>query len=519
MTLVRTFLLLISTHTTLSHYGYFYYKYTKFARSQPLPQSWSSDWESVSSVFSPAPSKKLDVRWRNSGLVEAGDTVPVTVMTDKPVGMRWGSEYGALYTVMLLDAGISRVLPKMYVHWMLTNVPGNNIQQGTEVMRYVTPFSLEFTEDGEFITDTVNSSHPLILAVFKQNSGSIIIRDETQAGCTPDIVDNRIVDYKELQSKYDLELVAGNFLYMPYSGYATHDMVCRISKCTGTAWPFPIPGINDLEECQPRTDIMDITTRGPARGKEEQYSKYTSKYSPDSVTHIIQDTAPDLSTGKATEYTALEGAFSGAEIFSNNLASTLDGTWDATFFTYVDLAATEVLFFDWFIAQPTVTPLPDKTPVIQRLAPLFPAMSGNKAFAIVLSRPLDQDFDILNINKEPGWVFDLQIVQVREGMEEEFQELRKKVISLSRNIRDVEDVFTFEVDRDILTDPRGLLREETERYELTIVSYKSRAARQRAIYEAQQFPEFEMLSDTFDCVACALMTENTRPEYYPPFSV
>ena len=166
-----------------------------------------------------------------------------------------------------------------------------------------------------------------------------------------------------------------------------------------------------------------------------------------------------------------------------------------------------------------MTPLPDKTPVIQRLAPLFPAMSGNKAFAIVLSRPLDQDFDILNINKEPGWVFDLQIVQVREGMEEEFQELRKKVISLSRNIRDVEDVFTFEVDRDILTDPRGLLREETERYELTIVSYKSRAARQRAIYEAQQFPEFEMLSDTFDCVACALMTENTRPEYYPPFSV
>ena len=47
----------------------------------------------------------MDVRWRNSGLVEAGDTVPVTVMTDKPVGMRWGSEYGALYTVMLLDAG------------------------------------------------------------------------------------------------------------------------------------------------------------------------------------------------------------------------------------------------------------------------------------------------------------------------------------------------------------------------------------------------------------------------------
>ena len=118
------------------------------------------------------------------------------------------------------------MLPKMYVHWMLTNVPGNQIHQGTEVMRYVTPFSLEFTESGDFITDPVNSSHPLILAVFKQTSGTILV-DETQAGCTPDITEPRIVDYKEIQAKYDLELVAGNFLYMPYSGYATHAMICR----------------------------------------------------------------------------------------------------------------------------------------------------------------------------------------------------------------------------------------------------------------------------------------------------
>jgi len=236
------------------------------------------------------------------------------------------------------------------------------------------------------------------------------------------------------------------------------------------------------------------------------------------VTHIIQDTAPELSTGKATEYTALEGAFSGAPAFTNNLAQTLDGVWDATVFTYKDLAATEVLFFDWFIAEPTVTPLPDKTPVIQRLAPLFQAMAQGKAFAIVLARPLDQDFDILNINEGPSWVFDLQIVQVKEGKEDEFQELRKKVISKARNIREVEKIFTFEVNRDVLTDPRGLLQEETERYELTIISYKSRTARDRAVMQARQFPEFQQFGQTFDCVACAVMVENKRPEYYPPFS-
>ena len=74
---------------------------------------------------------------------------------------------------------------------------------------------------------------------------------------------------------------------MPYSGAATHAMVCRLSKCVGEQWPFPLPGINDLEECQPRTDYMDITSRGPKRGMEETYSKYSSVFSPDSVSSII----------------------------------------------------------------------------------------------------------------------------------------------------------------------------------------------------------------------------------------
>ena len=194
----------------------------------------------------------------------------------------------------------------------------------------------------------------------------------------------------------------------------------------------------------------------------------------------LKDTAPFLSTGDVTEYTALQGAFNGAPIFTNNLADTLEGIWDATIFTYVDKAATDTLFFDWFIAEPTLTPLPNKTPVIQRLAPLLGpsgAMSGGKAFTVVLSEPHDQDFNMMDILEEPNWVFDLQIVRVKEGQEEQFQELRRRVVSLARNVRDVEGVYTFEVNRDVLTDERSLLREDTERIELTIVTYKSQAAR------------------------------------------
>ena len=71
----------------------------------------------------------------------------------------------------------------MYVHWMVTNIPGNSIKDGVEVMQYLTPFSLEFTEAGEFITDEAESSHPLIVAVFKQRAGRIVV-DEAQKGCT-----------------------------------------------------------------------------------------------------------------------------------------------------------------------------------------------------------------------------------------------------------------------------------------------------------------------------------------------
>ena len=177
----------------------------------------------------------------------------------------------------------------MYVHWMVKDVPANNIKNGVEVMQYVTPFSLEFNEAGELITDAAESSHPLIMAVFKQKAGKIVV-EEAQQGCGPDIGPEgpRIVDYRDLLTKYNLELVAGNYLYMPYSGYATHAMICRLSKCLREQWPFPMPGINDLEECQPRKDIVDATTRGPIKGKEAQYNKYASEFSSDSITNLVK---------------------------------------------------------------------------------------------------------------------------------------------------------------------------------------------------------------------------------------
>ena len=80
----------------------------------------------------------------------------------------WPAERGALYTLILADAGIARLGEQQALHWMVTNIPGNAISEGSEVIQYLTPFSLELDEEGQFITDRVTSSHHLLALVFRQ---------------------------------------------------------------------------------------------------------------------------------------------------------------------------------------------------------------------------------------------------------------------------------------------------------------------------------------------------------------
>ena len=59
--------------------------------------------------------------------------------------------------VMMVDNGIIRLLPQQYFHWLVVNVPGNDVGEGNEVMDYITPFSRE------------DVPHPMLLLVYRQN--------------------------------------------------------------------------------------------------------------------------------------------------------------------------------------------------------------------------------------------------------------------------------------------------------------------------------------------------------------
>ena len=200
----------------------------------------------------------------------------------------------------------------------------------------------------------------------------------------------------------------------------------------------------------------------------------------------------------------------------DNLAETLDGVVDSTFFNYPSKEAAEKIFYEFLTPNQTLFPAPDKTPVFQRLAGLFEAQYF-PPLGVVLSTPDDQDFDVENIAEGPGWVFDFLMVRINEGAEEQFREVLPRFKARMLNIKDVEHFYTFTVNRDILQDPRASLPENTERIEVMIANHVSKEARYRAFAEISQTPVFAEWGQLFSCVVCPLLRDVTRKDYLPPY--
>ena len=121
----------------------------------------------------------LCVRW-GKFTPGVGDTMLTGQMEDRPeVG--WEAGPGELYTVMILDEGISSLNGKQYVHWLVTNVPGDGSDKEgiTEMMRYVEPFS----------ASAADPAHPMLVLVYRQRAR--VMMEEYQRGCSPSIVTSR----------------------------------------------------------------------------------------------------------------------------------------------------------------------------------------------------------------------------------------------------------------------------------------------------------------------------------------
>ncbi|XP_046867383.1 protein D2-like [Drosophila willistoni] len=93
----------------------------------------------VPDVIAEAPNQFLQVTYANGLIVKDGIELTPTQVQDKPK-VEWEAEPDSFYTLLLTDPDApSRKEPKFreWHHWLVGNIPGNQIEKGEELSGYV----------------------------------------------------------------------------------------------------------------------------------------------------------------------------------------------------------------------------------------------------------------------------------------------------------------------------------------------------------------------------------------------
>jgi len=214
---------------------------------RPSKASFDAIWTSTGTVpdkLSQVPAEPLYINF--GGLrVTPNMTIDTSQLIKKPT-LKWNADPSALYTLLIEDNDITSA-PIKWAQWLVTNIPGSNVNNGEEVATYVPSFHFTISADGQLDTTTPETSRHLVL-IYKQKGR---IDMSGQAGCNSGFLEPpRITDHDQLQAAYDLEgPVAGNFYRVKYSKGWTEYYICYLSKCIGSPYPLPIAGVNDSDVC------------------------------------------------------------------------------------------------------------------------------------------------------------------------------------------------------------------------------------------------------------------------------
>jgi len=186
----------------------------------------------------------MTVQGRN---INVNDTLSTSKLDDFP-DFSWDSEPGALYTFLLEDNDVN-LPPGKLVHYLATNIPGNDFSKGDDVIDYVPSAPFDTTPEGDNIDPALGTRHRYIALVYKQNERVDIPKEQGHIGCTPDFLNRLGIQHDSLKQDYNLDgPISGTFYTASYeAGWAEYWM-CVFSAATGQPIPFTIPGINDYAE-------------------------------------------------------------------------------------------------------------------------------------------------------------------------------------------------------------------------------------------------------------------------------
>ncbi|XP_076295060.1 protein D2 [Lasioglossum baleicum] len=167
-------------------------------------------------IIDSAPTGKIEVNYGDK-VVELGNELTPTDTQQIP-GIHYKHEGGVLYTLVMTDpdAPTRKGYNREFRHWLVGNIPEENVAKGEVLAEYVGPAPPKGT-----------GKHRYVFLVYKQNQGSITF-DERRLS-NRDGQQRRRFSIKKFAEKYNLEgPIAGNFMKAEYD-----DNVPKYSKLLG----------------------------------------------------------------------------------------------------------------------------------------------------------------------------------------------------------------------------------------------------------------------------------------------
>uniref|UniRef100_A0A7E4W1A0 Phosphatidylethanolamine-binding protein n=1 Tax=Panagrellus redivivus TaxID=6233 RepID=A0A7E4W1A0_PANRE len=166
--------------------------------------------EVVPDVLKKAPSDLLTVVFDNDLKLDLGNVLTPTQVKKPPTTIQWTADPNALYTLVKTDPDApSRADPiyREWHHWLVVNIPGNNISQGQVLSEYIGSGPPPKT-----------GLHRYVYLVYKQNGK---ITDTEHGHLTNTSADNRGKwSIAKFAAKHNLGTpIAGNFFQAEFDDY------------------------------------------------------------------------------------------------------------------------------------------------------------------------------------------------------------------------------------------------------------------------------------------------------------
>ncbi|XP_071506221.1 protein D3-like [Diadema antillarum] len=162
--------------------------------------------EIVPHVLDEAPPEIAEVSWSDEAKCMLGNELTPTQVHNKPT-LKWRAEEGALYTILFTDPDSpTRNDPNRVevVHWMVFNVPANDVSRGLEHAAYI-----------ESLPRENSGLHRYVYLIYKQPNGDVITPKDGYRPRSPER--RRPWDTRKFAEEYGLgKPVAGNFYVAQY---------------------------------------------------------------------------------------------------------------------------------------------------------------------------------------------------------------------------------------------------------------------------------------------------------------